>query len=237
MIHIIKYLANMGVASRRKVERLIREGQVEVNGRQVIDPALTINPEKDKILVGGKRVEVGQRIVHIMLNKPKGIISTASDEKGRKTVLDLVKVSERVYPVGRLDEDSTGLIIMTNDGELANFITHPRYGVPKTYQAAIRGKVTEERLDKLRMGIKLKEGLTAPAEVEVINPDPKQPLLEITIHEGWNRQIRRMCGEVGLTVVALKRVAIGPLQLGNLKWGQWRYLTEEEVGKLKQKPL
>lgn len=237
MEHLLKFLANNGVTSRRKVDQLIRDGQVKINGQVVSNPAVMVNPENDKITVNGKRVARNeQQLVYIMLNKSKGIISTTSDEKGRKTVLDMVKVKEKIYPVGRLDEDSTGLILLTNDGQLANKLTHPHYEVPKTYQVAVRGALTEKVLEHLSSGVQLKEGRTSPAEVKVVNPDPKRQLIEITIHEGWNRQVRRMCGVVGLTAIALKRVAIGPLQLGNLKWGKWRYLTEEEVNALKFPP-
>lgn len=233
MTHIIKYLANLGVASRRKVEQLIREGLVVVNGQVVSNPALIINPEKDEIKIDGKKIEGNPTLIYVALNKPKGIISTASDEQGRRTVLDLVKVKERVYPVGRLDEDSSGLILLTNDGALANYLTHPRYEIPKTYQVAVTGRITSGRLNKLHQGVVLKEGKTAPAEIQILNTRSKQTLLEITIHEGWNHQVRRMCGVIGLNVSALKRVAIGTLWLGDLKWGEWRYLTVEEVKKLK----
>lgn len=233
MEHLLKYLANSGVASRRKVDQMVRDGRVSVNGKKVIDPGLTIDPQKDEISVDGKKIQGVSQYVYIMLNKPKGVISTVSDEKKRQTVVDLVKTKARVYPVGRLDEDSTGLILLTNDGQLANKLTHPRYEIPKTYQVAVRGEITEERLRRLREGVRLKEGITSLAEVEVVNPDPKRTLLQMTIHEGWNRQIRRMCGVVGLNVVALKRVAMGPLQLGDLQWGEWRNLTAEEVSSLK----
>lgn len=233
-IHIIKFLATSGVASRRKVQELISEGRVQVGGRVVTNAGLLINPQKDEVLVDDKKITNSQEPVYIILNKPKGIVSTASDEYGRADVVSLVKSSVRLYPVGRLDQSSTGLVLLTNNGELANRLTHPRYHTPKTYQLVVAGKVREDQLNKLRNGIFLKEGKTAPAEVEIIKQDPKRAVLEVVLYEGKNHQVKRMAAALGLDVISLKRIAIGPILLGDLKLGEYRDLSIDEVKNLKR---
>lgn len=228
-IQLNKYLSNSGVTSRRKAVELIRQGRVMVNGKVVREPGTRIDPAKDEVVFDGKKVGGQLTFIYLMLNKPKGVISTVADEHGRKTVVELVQTRERLYPVGRLDEDSSGLIILTNDGELANLLTHPRYHAAKTYEVLVSGVVQPRQIQGLQKGVLLKDGLTAPAEVDIIRQTPKGTLLEVTLHEGRNRQIRRMMGAVNLNVLALKRIAIGQLKLGDLLSGQSRSLTKEEV--------
>lgn len=228
-VQLNKFLSNAGVASRRKSVELIKEGKVEVNGKVIKEPGTRVDPQKDEVVLDGRRVAGKTEFVYLMLNKPKGVISTVSDERHRRTVIDLVKTRERLYPVGRLDEDSSGLIILTNDGELTNRLTHPRYHPSKTYEVLVSGIVQLRQMEGLKKGVLLNDGLTAPAEVEIIRQTPKGTLLEITLHEGRNRHIRRMMGAVSLNVLALKRVAIGPVKLEDLPPGEHRHLTEEEV--------
>lgn len=234
LIHLLKYLANSGVASRRRVQEFIKEGRVKVNGKIITQPGLLINPQTDEILVDDKKVKGEKEFIYLILNKPKGIVSTAVDEHGRPTVVSLVESPQRLYPVGRLDQSSTGLIILTNDGELTNHLTHPRYQTPKTYQLVVAGRVRPDQLQKLRNGVFLKEGRTAPAKVEIIKQDPKRAVLEVILYEGKNHQVKRMAAAVGLDVIALKRVAIGPITLDNLPLGEWRSLSPEEISSLKK---
>ena len=231
-VQLNKYLANLGITSRRKVEELVSQGRVTINRQKVTKIATRINPDKDKVQVDGKDI-TRQHFVYIILNKPRGVVSTVSDEFKRKTVLDLVKVKERIYPVGRLDQESHGLILLTNDGEVANLLTHPRYHISKTYEVLVSGEVRRYQLEKLKRGVYLRDGKTAPAEVEVLEKNPGKTLLKIILHEGKNRQIRRMCGVLGLNVLDLKRVAMGEVKLGDLEAGKYRYLTEEELGRLR----
>ncbi|MSU76138.1 rRNA pseudouridine synthase [Patescibacteria group bacterium] len=229
-MRLVKRLANAGVASRRKSEELIAAGKVKLNGEIVKDPAHSVS-EQDTIEVSGERL-VADELETYLVNKPKGVISTASDEKGRKTVTGLVSSRARLYPVGRLDSDSSGLILLTNDGALANKLTHPRYEVPKTYQVELRGRITEEAIDALKGGVKLDDGKTAPADVVVKKRSKSGSILELTIHEGRNRQIRRMGDAVGFPVLKLTRVSLGPLKLGKLQPGEYRELTRAEQRKL-----
>jgi 23S rRNA pseudouridine2605 synthase len=223
-VRLAKYLSHAGVASRRAAEGLIAEGRVTVAGEVVTDPARDVD-ESSGVRVDGAGVRVEPREVH-MLNKPTGVVSTARDTHGRRTVVDLVRSRRRLYPVGRLDADSTGLILLTNDGELADRLTHPRYEVEKVYRARVEPKpVGEFELRALRAGVELEDGLSAPAKVRQLKPG----LLEVTIHEGRKRQVRRMCEAVGHRVVSLQRVAFGPLRLEGLKPGESRRLTAGEV--------
>lgn len=227
-----KYLAECGVASRRKSEELIEQGKVKVNGR-VAQIGDKINPKKDDITVSGKKVVKSRQYTYIILHKPRGFITTMSDEMGRKCVAELIKdVNARVYPVGRLDRDSEGMLLMTNDGEFANAMTHPTKHVPKTYRVTVRPSITDEQITALTTGIMLEGRKTAPAEVRVLTREEGRVVIEIILYEGRNRQIRKMCELLGLEVARLKRTAIGTIKLGMLPQGKWRELTEDEVHKL-----
>jgi 23S rRNA pseudouridine2605 synthase len=223
-----KHLAHAGVASRRASEALIADGRVTVDGTVVTDPARDVTGA-EAIAVDGEAVRApGTRVVYA-LHKPPGVVSTASDTHGRRTVVDLVPSGQRLYPVGRLDADSTGLILLTNDGDLAYALTHPRFEVPRTYRARVEGRPSERALRALREGIELEDGRTAPAHVRMLGPHE----LELTIHEGRKRQVRRMCEAVGHRVVDLRRIAFGPLRLGDLSAGRHRRLTAAEVERLR----
>ena len=231
-IRLQKYLSQCAVASRRKAEELISDGKVKVNGR-VAKLGDKINPKKDTVTVSGKKVVLNKKHYYIMLHKPRGFITTMEDERSRKCVAQLVEdVGARVYPVGRLDRESEGLLIMTNDGELANALTHPSKHVPKTYRVTVRPDVTEDMLIKLATGVEIDSGLTAPADVRVIEKQEGRVVLEIILREGRNRQIRKMCEALGLEVARLKRTAVGSVKLGMLPQGKWRDLTDDEVHKL-----
>ena len=225
-MRLAKYLATAGVASRRASEETVRAGRVTVDGETITDPARDVGPD-DAVAVDGKPVTHGriERVVYA-LNKPAGVVSTARDPQGRPTVVTMVPQTERLYPVGRLDIDTTGLILLTNEGDLAHRLTHPSFEVAKTYRAVISGPpVREPELQALRDGVDLDDGRTAPAQVRRLSADT----IEITIHEGRKRQVKRMCEAVGHPVKLLERVAFGPLQLGDLPRGRWRKLTAAEV--------
>jgi 23S rRNA pseudouridine2605 synthase len=227
-VRLAKYLAHAGVASRRAAEQLIAEGRVTVGGAVVRDPARDVD-ESSGVAFDGEPLRREESRVVYALHKPAGVVSTAHDTHGRKTVVDLVPDVRRLYPVGRLDADSTGLILLTNDGELANRLTHPRYEVPKTYRASLGGPAISERaLRALREGVRLEDGMTAPARVRRLTPHQ----LELTIHEGRKRQVRRMCEAVGLPVRELVRVRFGPLELGDLAAGRARRLGAAELREL-----
>jgi 23S rRNA pseudouridine2605 synthase len=230
-MRLAKHLAHAGVASRRAAEQLIFDGRVTVAGQVVRDPARDVDGTQP-ITVDGRPVGgTGQERVVYILNKPPGVVSTAHDTHGRRTVVDLVKADRRLYPVGRIDADSTGLILLTDDGELAHRLTHPSFEVPKTYRAVVRNPpVREPALRKLREGVELDDGRTSPAKIRRISSGE----LEITIHEGRKRQVRRMCEAVGHRVESLERVAFGPLKLGNLPAGGHRRLTAAEVEQLRR---
>lgn len=233
-VRLNKYLSSQGIASRRKVDELILQRKVEVNSEIVKDLGVKIDPEKDKVCVNGKVVQQeASSFVYLALNKPKGVISTASDEHGRKSVVDLVNLPLRLYPIGRLDGQSTGLILLTNDGVLANKLTHPKFHIPKTYLVVIEGYVPDQVLNQFREGVNLKDGKTLPAQVKIINRTKNLVSLEVILHEGRNRQIRRMCAALNLQLRELKREAIGPIGLKDLKIGQWRELSKEEVDSLR----
>ena len=230
-MRLAKYLAHAGVASRRAAEEIVRAGRVQVAGETVTDPARDVD-ESSGVTVDRRPVGAAEARVVLALHKPAGVVSTARDTHGRKTVLDLVESrGARLYPVGRLDADTTGLILLTNDGELANALMHPRFEVPKTYRAHVRGgMVSESKLRLLREGIVLDDGKTAPAQVRQVRPG----LLELTIHEGRKRQVKRMCEAVGHRVQRLQRVRFGPLELGDLAEGGVRRLRPPEVEKLRK---
>ena len=224
-MRLAKYLATAGVASRRASEDIVRAGRVTIAGREVIDPARDVGPE-DEVALDGKPVSVVHERIVYALNKPAGVVSTARDPQGRPTVVTLVPQTERLYPVGRLDIDTTGLILLTNQGELAHRLTHPRFEVEKTYRVVVAGpSVRDAELRALRDGVQLEDGRTAPARVRRLAADT----LEITIHEGRKRQVKRMCEAVGHPVKRLERMTFGPLQLGDLPRGRWRRLSDAEV--------
>jgi 23S rRNA pseudouridine2605 synthase len=227
-MRLAKHLAHAGVASRRVAEVLVGEGRVTVDGAVVTDPARDVTGE-EAIAVDGEAVRAGGARVVYAVNKPAGVVSTARDTHGRRTVVDLVRSAERLYPVGRLDADTTGLILLTNDGDLAHALTHPSFEVPRTYRARVEGRPDERALRALREGVELDDGRTAPARVRRVGPHE----IELTIHEGRKRQIKRMLAEVGHPVVALQRVAFGPLRLGELAAGRHRRLTAAEIERLR----
>ncbi|MGN1059256.1 MAG: pseudouridine synthase [Clostridia bacterium] len=225
-----KYLALCGVASRRAAEELMAQGRVFVNGKPVLTPGAKINPDADRVSVDGKPVALPEEKVYIMLNKPRGYVTTAKDNFGRKTVLDLVPPElGRLYPVGRLDYDTHGLLLLTNDGDFTYRLTHPSHEISKTYLATVAGVPSEQALDALRRGVVIDGRRTHPAKVTVKGADAENTRLLITIHEGRNRQVRKMCAAVGHAVVSLCRVAEGSLRLGELPSGSWRHLTEKEI--------
>jgi 23S rRNA pseudouridine2605 synthase len=225
---LAKYLSSRGVASRRAAERLVQAGRVSIDGDAVTDPARSVSGGEE-VAVDGLPVPPEQVPVVYAVNKPAGVLSTASDPHGRPTLVGLVDSPARLYPVGRLDIDTTGLILLTNDGPLAHRLTHPSFEVPKTYRATVgRAPVREPALRTLRGGVQLEDGKTAPARVRLLAPDA----LELTVHEGRKRQVKRMCAAVGHPVKRLERVAIGSLLLGGLEPGGYRRLTESEIGRL-----
>jgi len=230
-VRLAKFLAHAGVASRRAAERLVADGRVRVAGRPVTDPARDVGEGSD-VRVDGRAVNIEPREVHA-LNKPEGVVSTVEDTHGRATVVGLVPSQRRLYPVGRLDADTTGLILLTNDGELAELLTHPRYGVEKTYRARVDPPLVSERsLRALRDGVELEDGRSSPAKARLVAPG----LVELTIREGRKRQVRRMCEAVGHRVTALQRTAFGPLRLERLPPGESRRLSAAEVERLRAAP-
>ncbi len=233
------YLARSGVASRRAADRLIESGAVKVNGRTPPAEGLLIDPDVDRVTVDGRPVTQVTRHRYLALNKPLGVITTAKDESGRTNVLDVVGddglSGHRLFPIGRLDADSTGLLLLTDDGDLAYRLTHPRYHVPKEYIAAVGGSLSAADLAKLRHGVSLEDGVTKPADVDVLRvmPGPMTEL-RVVIYEGRQRQVRRMLLALGHRVQSLRRVGFGPLKLGRLKVGGWRVLGEAEVAALRR---
>ena len=228
-----KMLADCGVASRRKAEAMIASGRVAVNGvRAAIGDKVDV--KKDRVTVDGELVRPVEEKLYIMVYKPRGYLTAMSDDRGRKCVSELVEeLGTRVYPVGRLDKDSEGLLLMTNDGEFANLIAHPSTHVPKVYRVTVRPGVTEAQLTRLAVGVEIDGRMTAPASVRVLEQQPGRVVLEFVLHEGRNRQIRNMCEAVGLEVARLKRTAIGAVKLGMLPQGRFRELTPDEVHRLR----
>lgn len=230
MERLQKYMASCGVASRRKCEEIIAEGRVKVNGVTVREAGLKIQPGKDRVTVDGKEIIPANKLVYIMLNKPVGYVSTVRDQFMRPTVLDLVRgVKGRIYPVGRLDYDSEGLILLTNDGNFAYGLTHPRHKVDKTYMVVVQGSPSRKEIDRLRKGVEIDGRMTSPADIRVESVQGNKTTFRVVIHEGRNRQVRRMFEAIGYTVVSLKRTGIGKLQLGTLAPGKWRSLEDREV--------
>ena len=233
-VRLQKFMAEQGVASRRKSEDLIRAGKVKVNGH-IAEIGMKINPRKDLVTVGKQKLTnvKNRKMVYIMLNKPRGFVTTVSDELGRKTVMDLLPdFGCRIYPVGRLDKDSEGLLLLTNDGSFTNCMTHPSHEYAKVYRVTVRPAVNDEILFNLRNGIEIDGRKTAPCEVTVLTEEENRVVLEFILHEGRNRQIRKMCESQGLEVARLKRISIGPIKLGMLKQGDYKELSEQDVKKL-----
>lgn len=229
-----RFLATCGLCSRRAADTLIQDGHVRINGTMVTELGTLVDPEKDRVVVRGKRQRLPEKRVVLLMNKPLGVICTAKDEKGRRTVVDLVDLDRRIVPVGRLDAESTGALLLTDDGDLLNLLTHPRHHVPKEYLVLTDRDLTEEQLARFAAGIKLDGRKTLPCEIERVGRPGARPRYRIVLREGRNRQIRRMMGSFGLTVQKLRRRMIGPLSLGKLNGGEWRFLSVKEVDLLRR---
>lgn len=230
-IRLQKFLAEAGIASRRKAEEYIMQGRVKVNNKVVSELGTKIIPDKDIILFDDNEVKNKTKNVYILLNKPIGYVTTAKDQFNRDTVLDLVKVKERLVPVGRLDMYTSGALLLSNDGDFVYKITHPKHEIDKTYTVTLIGIATNEEVESLRQGVKIDDYVTKPAKVKILKTDVEKNIsrLEITIHEGKNRQVRKMCEAIGKKVKALHRSKIGNISVKDLKIGQWKYLNEKEV--------
>ncbi|NLY85893.1 MAG: rRNA pseudouridine synthase [Tissierellia bacterium] len=230
-----KYIALCGVTSRRKAEKLILEGKVKVNDKVVRELGTVIDVDKDKVKVNDRLIKPERNKVYIMLNKPIGYVTTLKDEKNRRVVTDLIEgVKERIYPVGRLDADTTGLLLLTNDGDITYKLTHPSNEIPKRYIAIVEGVPNKLELESFRKGLKIDGRYTSRAKIKIVRKYENESILDITIHEGRNRQIKKMCEAINHPVKKLKRIAIGDLELGELGLGQWRYLEDEEIEYLKK---
>ncbi|WP_432409505.1 pseudouridine synthase [Wukongibacter sp. M2B1] len=225
-----KYIALAGVSSRRKAEELIRTGKVKVNGKIVTEMGIKVDPEADKVSVMNKEIHILADKKYILLNKPVGYVTTLSDEFDRPKVIDLLKeVKERVYPVGRLDYNTSGLLLLTNDGDLTHKITHPSSHIYKTYVCKIKGRITKKEMETFRSGVDIGGYVTAPAKIELLKENNDNSLVKVTIYEGKNRQIRRMMEALDHPVITLKRISIGKIDMDNLQIGKWRHLTNKEV--------
>lgn len=233
-IRLQKYMAEAGIASRRKAEELILEGKVKVNGKTVNELGIKIVPNKDIVEYNGKKVAQGKEYVYILLNKPIGYVTTVKDQFNRYSILDLVKTNKRIVPVGRLDMYTSGAIILTNDGDFVYKVTHPKHEIEKTYTVTIRGIVENNEVEELKKGVKIEDYITKPAKVKILKTDEEKNIsrLEITIHEGKNRQVRKMCEAIGHKVLALHRSKIAGIGVKDLELGKWRYLTKNEVRKI-----
>ena len=235
-----KFLANAGVCSRRKAEEYILDGKVKVNGKVVNELGIKVNPDKDEIIFESKIIRLQNNMVYILLNKPIGYVTTVKEQFYRPTVIDLLNgVKEKVLPVGRLDMYTSGALILTNDGDFIYQVTHPKYEIEKTYQATVKGIVTKEDIKKLENGVEIDDYISGKAKVKILKIDKENNIsrLKITIHEGKNREVRKMCSAIGKNVIALHRSKIENIDLKDLKIGQWRYLTSNEVLKLKSKKV
>lgn len=228
-----KFIALAGIASRRKAEEFIENGRVKVNGETVREMGIKVDPETDRVLVDDKEIFLETEKIYILLNKPVGYVTTLSDEFDRPKVIDLIDIKERVYPVGRLDYNSSGLLILTNDGELTHKITHPSSHVYKTYVVKIKGNITKKQINTFKTGVDIGGYTTAPADIEVLKQYKDNSLVKVTIHEGKNRQIRRMMDALDHPVITLKRISIGEINIDDLPKGKWRHLTKEEIQYLK----
>lgn len=231
-IRLQKFLADSGIASRRKCEEYILEGKVKVNGKVVIQLGTKVNPITDVIEFNNKKVKKDEEeYVYILLNKPLGYVTTVSDQFKRPTVLDLIKTNKRIVPVGRLDMYTSGALLLTNDGDFVYKLTHPKHEIEKTYNATLKGIITKEQVEHLEKGVEIEDYISRPAKVKILKIDEQKHIsrIQITIHEGKNRQVRKMCENVGINVIALHRCKIGKLDVKDLKIGEWRYLKKEEV--------
>ena len=235
IVRLQKYIAMCGVASRRAAEELIQGGQVRVNGEVVRELGTKVEVGADAVEVAGKLIKAASKNYYVMLNKPVGYVSTVKDQFDRPTVIDLLQdeIKSRIFPVGRLDYDTQGLLLLTNDGDFTYKVTHPKFKVDKTYIATLKGGLTIRGLQMLRRGVVIDGYKTAPAEVEILSAEQGKTMVRITIHEGKNRQVRKMMEAVGSKVTALERISIGKVALGNLPLGRWRYLTSHEINYLK----
>lgn len=229
IMRLQKYLAQCGVASRRKSEALIEEGKVTVNNEIVNTLGAKINTEIDVVKVNNKVLKPEEKKLYIMLNKPEGYISTVKDEKERKKVIDLIDVKERIFPIGRLDYNTSGLLLLTNDGEIYNSIMHPSREIVKTYIAKVKGTFTQEEIKEFEKGVDIGDYITAPSKIKTIKNYKNESIVEIKIHEGKNRQVRRMCEKFNHKVIELQRISLGKIKLGTLPKGEWRYLNEKEL--------
>lgn len=229
-----KYMALCGVSSRRKSDELIKDKKVKVNGKIVEELGLDIDIDKDLVEVEGKKISIENKKIYIMLHKPEGYVTTVKDQFDRKSVLDLVKtISERIYPIGRLDYETSGLLLLTNDGDLTYKLTHPKHEIVKTYVGRLRGIPSRNEIIRFETGLKIEDYTTAPAKFKILKIEEKTSLCEMKIHEGKNRQIRKMCDAIDHPVFSLKRISMGDIKLGDLKKGEWRHLTKDEIKYLK----
>lgn len=233
LIRLQKYLAEAGIASRRKCEEYIVQGRVKVNNK-IAELGTKIDPKKDEVLFDNKKVYIQEEVIYILLNKPIGYVTTAKDQFNRDSVLDLVKTNKRLVPVGRLDMYTSGALILTNDGDFVYKVTHPKHEIEKTYTVTIKGIVKQEQVEILKKGVKIEEYITKPAKVKILKTDNEknQSRLEITIHEGKNRQVRKMCEAIGHKVLALHRSKIAGIGVKDIPLGKWRYLDLKEVNKI-----
>ncbi len=237
IVRLQKYIAMSGAASRRKAEELIDSGRIKVNGERVIEQGIKVEIGADKVFLDGKELEIINKNYYIMLNKPEGYVSTVKDQFDRPTVIDLLseEIRTRIFPVGRLDYETEGLLLLTNDGDFTYRVTHPKFEMEKTYIATVGNGLTVSGINSLRRGVKIDDYKTSPAEVEILDSQPGATVVKIIIHEGRNRQVRKMFEAVGVKVKHLKRIAVGKVELGNLPLGRWRYLTSHEVNYLMNK--
>lgn len=236
-LRLQKYLANQGICSRRKAEEYIKEGVVKVNGKVVTELGTKINPEHDEIIFKGNKIAKVQKKIYILLNKPIGYVTTTKDQFDRDTVLDLIHIEEKILPVGRLDMYTSGALILTNDGEFIYKITHPKYEIEKTYNVTVKGIITKEEVDMLKNGVEIENYVSGKAKVKILKTDKEKDIsrIEISIHEGKNREVRKMCSSIGRKVLALHRSKIENITVKDLKLGEWRYLSKKEVEHLFRK--
>ena len=232
-----KFIASCGVTSRRKAEEMILDGCVKVNERIVTTLGIKVDTENDVVTINDERIFKTENNIYIKLYKPEGYVTTVKDQFGRKCVIDLIDIKERIYPIGRLDYDTSGLLLLTNDGDLANKLMHPKYHIYKTYIADVEGNINQNSIDKLSSGVIIEDYKTAPCKVKIINNSKVSSIVQISIHEGKNRQVRKMFDVVGHTVLKLKRISFGQIELNSLKPGQWNYLNKEEINFLKNQEV